>query len=153
MNYEEKKQAKIDRFKKHAETAKNRSAGLFNEADKMASVIPFGQPILVGHHSEKSDRNYRTRIHNKMDKAIEEQHKADYWERRAQIAESNCIISSDDPESITKLTDKLAALQEYRNRLKQLNARHVAFLKNPDLDLSDMTAKEQVIIRTYGGTI
>jgi hypothetical protein len=47
MNYEEKKQAKIDRFKRHAENAKDRSTGLFNEADKMSSVIPFGQPILV----------------------------------------------------------------------------------------------------------
>jgi vacuolar-type H+-ATPase subunit I/STV1 len=85
-----------------------------------------------------------------MDKAIEEQHKADYWERRAQIAESNCTISADDPEAIAKLTDKLTALQEYRDRLKKLNSKHISFLKNPDFDLSDMTEKEQAIIRTYG---
>ena len=29
--------------------------------DKALSVIPFGQPILIGHHSEKRDRNYRRR--------------------------------------------------------------------------------------------
>ena len=48
----------------------------------MASAIPFGQPILVGHHSEGRDRRYRDRIHNTFGKAFATMDKADYYEER-----------------------------------------------------------------------
>ena len=46
---------------------------LHTDARDMASIIPFGQPILVGHHSEKRDRNYRGRIHKKFERSFEAQ--------------------------------------------------------------------------------
>lgn len=52
----------------------------------MASIIPFGQPILVGHHSEQRDRNYRDRIHNTFGKAFAEQDKAAYYHSKAENA-------------------------------------------------------------------
>lgn len=88
MTYQEKKEARIDRYRERAQRARVKGKDLQNTADKMASVIPFGQPILVGHHSEKSDRNYRKRIWNKMDKATEAQSKAEHYEKRAEAAET-----------------------------------------------------------------
>lgn len=44
-------------------------------ARDMAVQTPFGQPILVGHHSENRDRNFRDRIHNTFGKAFAEQNK------------------------------------------------------------------------------
>jgi Domain of unknown function (DUF3560) len=49
----------------------------------MASVIPFGQPILVGHYSEKSDRRHRSRIHSHVDNWSELDNYAHELERRA----------------------------------------------------------------------
>jgi hypothetical protein len=52
----------------------------------MASIIPFGQPILGGHHSEKRDRNYRDKIHNTYGKAFELQDKVGYYKDKAETA-------------------------------------------------------------------
>ncbi len=49
----------------------------------IADHIPFGQPILVGHHSEKHARKDAERIENGMRKAVKMWKTAQYWERRA----------------------------------------------------------------------
>jgi hypothetical protein len=97
------------------------AAATHDEARRMAGAIPFGQPILVGHHSERRDRNYRERIHNKFGKAFELNDKAKYWERRAEAAESGNAISSDDPAAIEKLMEKLTQLQQNQAFMKAIN--------------------------------
>lgn len=87
----------------------------------MASAIPFGQPILIGHHSEKRDRNYRKKIHNTYGKAFEKRDKADYYEEKAQSIESNTAIFSDDPEAMNKLQEKLKSLEDNQAFMKAVN--------------------------------
>jgi hypothetical protein len=74
------------RADERAEKAETRSEQLYNNAKDMASVIPFGQPILVGHYSERRDRNYRARIDNKFRQSFQEQDKANYYEQKAETA-------------------------------------------------------------------
>lgn len=45
--------------------------------------IPLGQPILVGHHSERRARKDAERIENGLRKAVKMWETADYWKRRA----------------------------------------------------------------------
>jgi hypothetical protein len=120
-NYEERKAARIERYRKLAEKNETASEHQFNSASEMAKVIPFGQPILVGHHSEKRDRNYRGKINRLQDKAMESSSKAKYYEERAAIAESNTAISSDDPQALTKLREKLDAMMELQELMKAAN--------------------------------
>lgn len=49
----------------------------------IADNIPFGQPILVGHHSEKHARKDAQRIENGMRKAVKMWETAGYWKDRA----------------------------------------------------------------------
>ena len=65
---------------------------LNKSASDRARMIPFGQPILVGHHSEGRDRNFRKKIHRGFERAYEAGQKADHYERRAAGAESNRAI-------------------------------------------------------------
>src|SRR5713226_1456384 len=58
---QERAQVRAQRLEDRSEKASTESERLYNHAHEMASVIPFGQPILVGHHSEKRDRRYRER--------------------------------------------------------------------------------------------
>jgi hypothetical protein len=103
-----RKEAKIERFRELAEKNHNLSDQTLNQARHMADIIPFGQPILIGHHSEKRDRNYRDRIWSKFEKAAEIEEKAKYYERRVQAAEAGKLaISSDDPDAIALLKEKL----------------------------------------------
>jgi len=66
--YEAKRKARYLRLIAAAERAESESQAAYTASDKMSSVIPFGQPILVGHYSEAADRRYRERIHAKMRK-------------------------------------------------------------------------------------
>lgn len=75
--------SRVERFGELATKAEAKSDQLFNEAQKMADIIPLGQPILVGHYSEGRDRRYRDRIHNKFGKGVEESKKAEYYSQRA----------------------------------------------------------------------
>lgn len=119
--YEEKRQARIDRLNEAADRAEKRASDTYDSARKMSEAIPFGQPIIVGHHSERSDRNYRKRIDDKFESAFREQSKADELRAKAAAAENNTAISSDDPEAIQKLKDKLIGLEENQEKMKAIN--------------------------------
>lgn len=118
--YEQKQQARKERYQSLAQSNGVKADLLYESAKKSLEIIPFGQPILVGHHSERSDRNYRNRAHNKMSKSFELQEKSEYYAEKAQSVGTNGI-SSDDPEAITKLKEKLVALENTREQYKQHN--------------------------------
>ncbi|MCY1299878.1 hypothetical protein D9M70_494220 [compost metagenome] len=86
----------------------------------MASVIPFGQPILIGHHSEQRDRNYRSRIHNTYGKAFQLQDKAKHYESKA-AAVGTGGISSDDPDAIAKLQEQVQRLEQDQALMRAAN--------------------------------
>ena len=69
--YEEKKQRRLERAQELAEKNESKAKQVFNHAHNMADAIPFGQPILVGHYSEKRDRNYRDKI-DRIGEEVEE---------------------------------------------------------------------------------
>lgn len=75
--------AKANRYRQYAENARRRSSESYEASYNAVSGIPFGQPILVGHHSEQRHRNALKRQDAKMRKSIEEDERAAYWERRA----------------------------------------------------------------------
>lgn len=116
-DYEEKKQARIDRYRERAESAREQSDGLSGQALSMLHAIPPGQPI-VG----KADRRFRERIDQKMGQSVAASEKADYYEQKAQAAENNTAISSDDPDALTKLQEKLDGLKAKQAFMKRVNA-------------------------------
>ena len=120
-DYEQKKQDRIDRLHARADKVRAQSDALWKESGVMASAIPAGQPIHGG-----TDQRYRDRMMGKTEKSFAAMDKAEYYERRAQAAEENTAISSDDPEAIAKLTEKLAGLQESQKYMKTVNAYYKA---------------------------
>lgn len=118
--YEQKQAARKARYEELAEKASTESTTTYKRARDMADAIPFGQPILVGHHSEKRDRNYRNRIHNTYGKAFALQDKAKHYEQKAASVGTGGI-SSDDPEAIKKLRAELASMEAMQERMKAAN--------------------------------
>lgn len=119
--YESKRQARIERLQDRAENASKQANALWARGHDMASVIPFGQPIIVGHHSEGKDRNYRNKIQNTFRKASETTDKANYYAEKAKAAENNTAISSDDPEAVVKLRAKIASAEARQEKMKSAN--------------------------------
>ena len=128
-SYEERKEAyeqrKIDReyrLREAADKARKRSNDLYQESKNMTAGIPFGQPILVGHHSEGAHRRLLDRSWNKMGQSVAEDKKASYYESRADAAASESAgIKTEDPDAIAKLKKKLAGLEEMQELMKAAN--------------------------------
>ena len=118
--YEQKQENRKQYYLEMAARKSSEASAAYNKAHQMAEVIPFGQPILVGHHSERSDRNYRNKISNTFDKAFETMKTVKYYEQKANsVGKSG--ISSDDPDAIKKLQKKLAGLEALQERMKAAN--------------------------------
>ena len=77
-------------FQKKAEYAEAQALKHHKQSDerydqfrKELKTIPLGQPILIGHHSEKSHRAHLKRLDRQMKKSMEEKEVAEEYERRA----------------------------------------------------------------------
>lgn len=83
---QERAQHRAENAEHRAQKASEESEQTYQRASDMASAIPFGQPILIGHHSEQRDRRYRDKIHNTFGKSFQLQQKAEYYEQKADTA-------------------------------------------------------------------
>lgn len=119
--YEEKRQARYDRLLAAGRKAQNEATSLVAQAKDMASGIPFGQPILISHHSERRDRNYRGRIENKFRKGYELYKKSQDLIDRAESAKNNTAIFTDDPGAADKLEERIAQLEKRQELMKAAN--------------------------------
>lgn len=118
--FEARQQARKERLEAAADRARSESQARFDLAGRMADVIPLGQPILVGHHSEKRDRRYRERIARNMDKGVEASKRADDLGRRAASVGSGGV-SSDDPDAVVKLRAQLQECERLQERDTNIN--------------------------------
>lgn len=134
--YEAKRQARYERLLKAAERAESEGNAAHKQASQMADFIPMGQPILIGHHSENRDRNFRERIHNKFRKGFELAKQAEEYRSRAASIESNAAIYSDNPQAVDMLSDKVAELEAESKEMKRINA---ALRKGADFDTLEMS--------------
>ena len=118
---EAKRRDRAGKYADRAAKTNQKANDLFRQADKISERFYMGQPILVGHHSERGARAAQNRMHNKMDAAISEDKKAEYYAQKAESAENNKSISSGDEDAIVKLKAKLETLSKIQERMKQAN--------------------------------
>ncbi|UHG94704.1 DUF3560 domain-containing protein [Spirosoma oryzicola] len=101
FNVQEWASRKAEKYQVWANTAESQANSEYNRSHNIVKDIPMGQPILVGHHSEKRHRRDLDRSWNALGNAVKltekaEQHesKADYWKSRAST------INLSMPESV-----------------------------------------------------
>jgi len=156
-NYFEKKEAQLEAYQRLAAKNASESERLCNYSSSMLSVIPMGQPILVGHHSERGHRALLAKADNAMWKSVEADKKAEYYANKAENIESGSAISSDNPDAIQLLKDKLAGLEKNQELMKACNKiTGNKKLSDPEkveklmaLGLKESTANE-ILIPHYG---
>ena len=119
-SYEERQQERKERYLQLAEQAERESSAVWSEADKMAEAIPMGQPILVGHHSERADRAFRGRIDAKQHKAFDLSSKAAYYRDKAESV-GTVGISGLDPDAVAKLEKELEKRIKAQEEMKAAN--------------------------------
>ena len=120
-DYEERKENRIDAYNARARKANILANQEHDRARDMGSVIPFGQPILVGHHSEKRHRALLKRMDAAHRRASAAYDKAEYYEGRAETADTNKAINGDNPEALQRYQEKLKKLEERQEHMKAVN--------------------------------
>lgn len=74
---------RAERFDDYSEKRKADADRAHAAVSAIADNIPMGQPILVGHHSEKHARRDAEKIENGMRRAVKMWETSQYWTRRA----------------------------------------------------------------------
>ena len=104
----ERAEARAERFSGYADNASTRSDAAWARVGKIADGIPFGQPILVGHHSERRARRDQERIQTAAQTSFDEAKRAKHWSNRQQAAEAYERHRNNPGRTLRRL-DKLRA--------------------------------------------
>lgn len=113
---------RAERFDGYRENRREDAQHAEATVSAIADGIPLGQPILVGHHSERHARRDAKRIENGMRRAIKMWETADYWRDRAAGAIRNAKYKQ-RPDVRARRIKKLEAEQrKHAKQHKQLTA-------------------------------
>lgn len=100
-DYDERKQARADRREAKAADLREQAA---RDRQRSLDLLPdFGQPVLVGHHSEQRHRNALKKSAKLMSRSCADLREAVRLEQMANGARGTSEISSDDPHAPAKL--------------------------------------------------
>ncbi|MGW7292869.1 DUF3560 domain-containing protein [Streptomyces xiamenensis] len=105
---EEKAEGRADRFGEYAASAAQSSEAAWKKSHDISERFAFGQPILIGHHSEGRARRDHARMDDAMRKSIRDSERAAHWAGRAQAA-ANYEQFKKDPGRTLRRLDKLRA--------------------------------------------
>ena len=154
MTRREHLENKLAKRQEWAEKAENRSRSEWEKSAKAVEGISFGQPILVGHHSEKRHRAAIARAQAAGHRAIEESNLSKHHREKAAGLSGylESTIFDDDPDAIERIQMKIENLEKQhalmlavnkicRNKKLDEFAKISAIV---DLGLTESAAKEAV---------
>ena len=124
MTKRERMEARLEKRRAWAESREKKADQSYERAHDLVKDIPFGQPVLVGHHSEKRHRGVLAKADAAGFKGVEHSKMAEHHASKADGIERQLekTIFSDDPNAIEALTAKADEIDRYRERCKALNA-------------------------------
>lgn len=117
-DYYERQEIRKEIYQERVDKARRNSNQHHKNHDRISNMIPMGQPILVDHYSANRHRRDIDKMNNEIGKAIKEDEKAEYYQRKIETIEDNTSISSDDPKAIEKLEKKLEQLEKQKAEIK-----------------------------------
>ncbi len=124
MTFRERQERRLARRREWAAGREAKSAAAFDRAHNLSKDIPLGQPILVGHHSERRARRDAKQIEDSMFAGVDHAKMAERHDQAADGIERQLerSIYSDDDDAIERLEERIAMLEAERDRVKAFNA-------------------------------
>ena len=116
---EERADDRVERFSDRADRAVASADARRATADQISKRFEFGQPILVGHHSEGRARRDAARIDTNMRKSFEERDRAGYWANRAEASEGYAQHRNDPHRTLRRLERLRADLRQQERHLAE----------------------------------
>lgn len=108
-------EARADALHAKAERRFAESDAHLAASDRISEARPFGQPILVGHHSEKRARADQARIERHMDKFVELRREA----KRAEAAGQTADVHMAHRENPRVVANRITRLEADRRRVQR----------------------------------
>lgn len=122
--YRERRGRRADRLRGWADSRDVKAATARETAQSIMDVIPVGQPVLRGHHSQRRHERDLDRLDRAARASAEHSAKASEFRRRAENIEAAAdhAIYGDDLDAVERLADRIAELEAERDRVKAYNA-------------------------------
>lgn len=118
-NIQERAKAKAERYLQWSNAAENKITQYYEASNEGRDFLALGEPIKVGHHSEKRHRALIDRNRERMGKSVEMSKKAeDYEHKAAYWASKENEINLSMPESVEYYEYKLEEAKMKHEGLK-----------------------------------
>jgi len=127
---------RAERFENYSENRAKDADQAHKQVTSILEHIPFGQPILVGHHSERRARKDVERIDNGMRKSVKMWDASKYWEGRAEAAILDAKYK-ERPEVRARRIKRLEAEERKKQRTKAESERLMKAWNKPGLTMED----------------
>lgn len=146
-------QRKAKKYSNSAANHRTKSNEYCNAAQEGKEFLSLGEPIKVGHHSEKHHRALLERNNNIMAKCVESAEKAknsaskaEYWARKAEE------ITLAMPESLEYFTELLEKATAYHKGLKDgtIKRTHSYSLTYAKKDVNELKKKVEIAELLWG---
>ena len=119
FNVQEWAKRRAERRREWAASAERKSDEYYKASNKDADFLSLGEPIKIGHHSERRHRKAIDDAWNNMGKSVEFEEKAKEHERVAQYWDGKAdVINLSMPESVDYYEQKLEETKKYHAGLK-----------------------------------
>ncbi len=115
----ERAQAKADRLDGIADKRAAQAGAFSRAASDIAQRFEFGQPILVGHHSERKARKDKERMDNAQRNAAKAHRAISYWQYRAEGVERHANYKNDPRTRARRIKTLLAELRDLQRRINE----------------------------------
>jgi hypothetical protein len=153
FNAQERAKRKAERLNTAAVNASKKSAEWYEKSNEGREFLSLGEPIKIGHHSEKRHRALIDRNWNRMGKSVELSQKAEEYENRAAYWESRANdINLSMPESLEYYAFKLEQAKERHEGLKsgKYEREHSFSLTYAKKEVNELIKKYELAKRLWG---
>ena len=140
----ERAEARAERYDEIAANKAKTANAYQRVADDLSRHFEYGQPILVGHHSERKARRTQERMHKAQSKAVENHRAITYWQGRASGVEHHAERMNSAPVRRRRIKTLLAELRDLQRDLNHAE-RCLALWRQAETD--------EQIVKLAGGQI
>lgn len=142
---------RADRRMSWAEGQKRKSDEFYERSNKDHDFLSLGEPIKIGHHSERRHRRLFEQVNNNTRKSIESDEKAARHEEVAQYwEEKSKIINLSMPESLEYFPELLEKLRKKKVDVLERGREHHYEIAYINRDILDTRKKIKRAERLWG---
>ena len=130
----ERAEERAERFEEYSDKRLADATTVAENVQRMTDGIPLGQPILVGHHSQRKAEKEKERIESGMRKAVKLWETSKYWEDRAAGALHHAKYKEKPDVRARRIKKIEAELRSYQRTRKEAETK-LAFWSGNNITL------------------